>query len=147
MEVIRSSGLRRSELMRIFPEKFSKEIGEDGQTKYFVQVDKQIGKGGRGRVVECLDSKGYDYAQKAILEGKKTLFEKETFPKQMNHWYRSDFARAVYAKAVSQLPPPQKSDLYFCRGGKKGLVYDRRALAEVACTKFTFTKTAREISQ
>lgn len=118
-----SSGVRRHELAKACPDDVCDENG-----KAFVET---IGKGGKHRKIPCLNAEPLRIAMEAKAMGKERIFDH--VPKYAPiHEYRAQYAQTMYdmlARSVEEIP---QEDRYVCRGAKKGIVYDKKALAQVS---------------
>lgn len=129
VDFCRSCGLRRNEIETLKAENVYKDP-VTGAVK--VDVLKGKGKGGKARTVTCLDDTPLRLAQQALANGKEYVFD--SLPKAAPiHWYRSDFAREVYARCARDTESLSSRELYHPRGGgMDGMVFDRAALKEVS---------------
>lgn len=118
---LRGTGLRRHEAEAVRP----CDIHCSGNR---VTVDVINGKGGKRRSVTVLEAFS-DSVVKYAGSSKKPLFGRIKSHCDV-HGYRGEYAKALYeAHARAEIPP---TDRYFCRGDKKGVVYDRQAMAVVS---------------
>ena len=118
-----ATGLRRRELKAAAPYDVYEEDG-------LVYV-KTVGKGGKFRIVPCLNRDPLRIAQAAAAAGKTKIFDH--VPKYApTHMYRAQFAQTMYAQLARPLDEVPKEERYICRGTKKGIVYDRLALAQTS---------------
>lgn len=119
-------GLRRNELAHLK----SSDLKVDGD-KLYLELDGRYCKHGRARTVEVASENQDDidffkeYIQK--LDGRQRIHDAFDV-----HHYRSVYAEKLYAMKERDLNMLSSKDKYFCRGEKKGYVYDRQALAEVS---------------
>lgn len=120
----KASGLRRHELEAVTPDDVWEE---DGQTYVFVKS----GKGGKARTVPCLNSDPLRIAQNATTEGKSLIFD-HVHSHAPIHQLRADFARTAYTNIARPLEEIPLKERYICRGSKKGIIYDKIALALVS---------------
>ncbi len=118
-----ASGLRRHEVAAASPLDVSKE-----NDQVFVGT---VGKGGKYRRALCLNDEPWRIAQEAMAAGRDRIFDH--IPKYAPiHAYRAKYAQTIYdnlARPVDTIPQKER---YVCRGNKKGIVYDKKALAQVS---------------
>lgn len=118
-----ATGLRRRELKAAVPDDVYEEDG-------LVYVN-TVGKGGKFRVVPCLNREPLRIAQAAAAAGKTKIFDH--VPKYTPaHMYRAQYAQTMYAQLARPLEEIPKDERYICRGAKKGIVYDRLALIQTS---------------
>jgi hypothetical protein len=123
VEFCRSTGLRRHELEALVGNKLS--VRSDG-----VYLQDIAGKGGKIRDVRVVGD----------VELVKRLCEEAGSGKVFDHvhnacdvhGYRADYAKRVYEATKRDLSDLNKSEMFYCRGDKKGVIYDRVALEEVS---------------
>lgn len=119
----RSTGLRRSELASLKPEQL-KQVGDN----YYLIIE---GKGGRIREAPII---GGDIDMvvgkiKGTPEGEKVW---QKIPSHMDvHSYRSDYATALYKAYERNMNDIPMSEKYYCRADRKGIVFDKKAMAYV----------------
>ena len=124
-EFCRATGLRRKELVAV--RSCDIKTGKDG--KLYVQV--QQGKGGKFRSLEVLeDKKGFVLRYQS--DSKERIFD--NVPGNLDvHMYRSEYARALYNQYYNESDKKlEERNLYYCRGDKKGVVYDRDVMLKVS---------------
>jgi len=118
-----SSGLRLREIRVVAPEDVYEAEG-------YVYID-TVGKGGKFRSVRCLDDEPLRIAQVAAAEGKERIFDQ--IPKYAPmHEYRGLFAQTWYERLARPLKDIPVKERYICRGKKKGIIYDKNAMAFVS---------------
>lgn len=136
VEFCKSTGLRRAELRTLTGDKL---IQKDG--KYYIIVNRGS-KGGRYREAEVI---GNVENVKALMEraGAGKVFD--VVPSGADvHGYRSDYATAVYnkyARPIEEIPYDTihwglkcayQSQVYHCRGDKKGIKMDKMAMLKAS---------------
>lgn len=126
VDFCKSTGLRRCELSSLR----GNQLWQDGNGKYWIEIEKGQAKGGRVRdvpirgnvdlVVDLMEKAGSDKVFKSV-------------PKKMDvHHYRSVYASELYkelARPTDQIPAKER---YCCRGDLKGTWYDKKAMLEVS---------------
>ena len=125
---LRCCGLRRREITAL--KGGSLIEGDDG--KYYVKVSN--GKGGKVRTVEVI---GSPEEQEAIASRiRETADGVHVFPKPPDaldiHAYRAEYAGRFYRMIARPIEEVPREERYYCRGDKKGEVYDRKALEIVS---------------
>jgi len=125
VQLCKATGLRRHEVAALRPEDVF--LGTDGQ----VYASVRQGKGGKARTVQALNSEPLRIACKARKNGQDTVIVH--VPKYAPiHLYRREYANNLYireARAISTLP---RAEIYYCRGNKKGIAYDKAAMLHVS---------------
>lgn len=118
-----ASGLRRRELEHLR----SRDVYRDRSGNLMVHVDR--GKGGKSRDVRVYADRE---TRAMIWERARSRSDNELMWQVRSHMdvhhYRAIYAARVYrahARPIDQIP---RRDRYYCRGEKRGTVYDRRAL-------------------
>jgi hypothetical protein len=124
VEFCLSTGLRRRECKAAAPDDIWEE---DGQVYI-----KTVGKGGRHRIVTCLNDAPLKIAQAAAERGQSLIFEEGICKYCPAHEYRAQFSAALYTRLARPLDEIPLDEQYICRGSKKGVVYDKKALSVVA---------------
>lgn len=122
----KNTGLRRRELAELC----YKDIRYDyGQMEILVRN----GKGGKQRIVPVLDQAAVLSVMPDILAGDP---DSRIFPKIHSgadiHAYRAYYAAALYNRLKRPLDTLEHHQKYYCRGDKKGTVYDRQAMLIVS---------------
>ena len=120
----KATGLRRHESAKAKPG----DVWEENGQVYI----KTVGKGGRFRIVTCLNDIPLRLAQAAAERGQSLISEEGISKFCPTHEYRAQFAAAWYAQLARPLEEIPLDERYICRGSKKGVVYDKKALAAVA---------------
>lgn len=124
----RAAGLRRADFSRVYPKDFY--FNESGIL--FLHIDK--GKGGKPREI-MIDP---DYAKDVLALIKDMPLNQRIIPlgcvpkKMDEHANRRAYAQAMYyrfARPISDIP---KNERYYYRQDAKGLVLDRKAMAQVS---------------
>ena len=116
------TGLRRAELNHVRGDQF----GIDEKGNYIIRIVDNQAKGGKERIVHVLDNseKVRELCERA---GHNCVFDK--IPQSMDvHYYRGRYATNRYnslARPINEIPPNER---YYCRGDRKGEVYDRVAM-------------------
>lgn len=132
VDFCRSTGLRRAELECLTGNKLIERDGE-----YYIKVDSGS-KGGRYREAPVVGE--VDHV-KALMDraGNGKVFDKVPAAADI-HSFRSDYATRVYekyARPIEQIPYDRvnagtgrkyQSQVYHCRGDKKGTMYDKEAM-------------------
>lgn len=136
VEFCRSTGLRRAELKVLTGDKLLYKEG-----KYYIIVDRGS-KGGRYREAPAIGD----------IENVKTLMNKAGNEKVFSripegadiHGYRAEYATAIYnmhARPIEEIPYDAinmglgtlyKTEVYHCRGDKKGIKLDKLAMMEAS---------------
>lgn len=117
------TGLRRNEVEHIKGTDIKYINGEP-----FIIV--QSGKGGKQRFVEITSNKEQILDMMSKAENNK-VFGKANCKADI-HGFRSEYATELYkqlARPIDQIP---RAERYYCRGDKKGIVYDRVAMLRVS---------------
>ena len=118
-----ATGLRRHEVEKSSPD----DVWEEDGNIYV----KTVGKGGKFRIVKCLNDAPLKIAQVAEAAGQSLIFAH--VPKYAPiHEFRAQFAKILYdvvARPMEELP---RNEQYICRGKKQGIVYDKNALSVVS---------------
>jgi hypothetical protein len=123
IEFCLSTGLRRHEVEKSAP---SDVWEEDGHV-----YAKTVGKGGRFRIVKCLNDAPLKIAQAAAAAGQSLIFPH--VPKYAPiHEYRALFAKTLYGMLARPMGEIPREEQYICRGKKRGIVYDKNALSVVS---------------
>lgn len=120
----KSTGLRAHEVAKSKPGDVWEENGH-------VYV-KTVGKGGKLRVVTCLDDIPLRIAREAAARGQSLIFEEGVCKAAPVHEYRAQFAAALYTRLARPLEEIPLNERYNCRGSKRGVTYDKKALSAVA---------------
>lgn len=119
-----SSGLRRHEIAKACPD----DVREEANGEVYVET---VGKGGKFRKAPCLTAEPLRIAMEAKALGKEKIFD--SIPKYSPiHEFRAQYAQAMYdmlARPVDEIPQKER---YACRGDKRGVVYDKKAMAQVS---------------
>lgn len=119
-----SSGLRRHEMAKACPD----DVREEANGEVYVET---VGKGGKYRKAPCLTAEPLRIAMEAKALGKEKIFD--SIPKYAPiHEFRAQYAQAMYdmlARPIDEIP---KKEQYACRGDKRGVVYDKKAMAQVS---------------
>lgn len=102
-----------------------------------------VGKGGKYREIPIIGQYKNDIVERMQVAGDNKVWER--VPSHMDvHGYRADYANALYnaiARPIDQIPfdtinkgtgRPYQSEVYHCRGDKKGVCYDKRAMEIVS---------------
>ena len=114
-----STGLRRRELEALR----GSQMTTDGKN-VFLHI--RNGKGGKERRIEVVGDK------KLVYDMCKRAGEGKVFPRVHNgadiHFYRGNYAKAIYHKYARDINTLQKHEKYHCRGDMKGQVFDREAM-------------------
>lgn len=123
IDYCKGTGLRRHELAAIKPEHIRSYKG-----KVYVIVMK--GKGGKKRFVEVLDEYK-DHVTKCHQVETNRVFQ--NIPQNIDiHSYRAWFACQWYKKLERPLDQLTVKQKYYCRGDKKKVVYDKKAMVKVS---------------
>lgn len=121
----RSCGLRRSEAAALRADDVTRRL--DGT----VLVRVRSGKGGKARTVTALNDTPARLAEKAAAEGRARVIEH--IPSRAPiHAYRAEFAQALYDREARDASALSVKEQYRCRGERRGMVYDRQAMAVVS---------------
>lgn len=126
VDFCKAAGLRRHELEALK----KSDISPDGKTIFV-----RRGKGGKPRTVPVIKGRS-DAVVKAAERCQKDddiVFTRSDLPARMPiHKYRAEYAKAQYkllARAVEDIP---RRERYICRRDKAGVIYDKKAMAEVS---------------
>jgi len=115
-----SSGLRCHEIAKACPD----DVREETNGEVYVET---VGKGGKYRKAPCLTAEPLRIAMEAKAIGKEKIFD--SIPKYAPiHEFRAQYAQAMYdmlARPIDEIP---KKEQYACRGDKRGVVYDKKAM-------------------
>ena len=118
-----STGTRRHELAALTGDC----LQQDEQGNYHIFI--KSGKGGRPRLAPVVGTK--PQVQNVVTLCNRAG-EGKVFPKIHNgadiHHFRAIYAERVYKSQARPVVTLQSSERYYCRGSKKGIVYDRQAL-------------------
>ena len=91
-----------------------------------VLIHVQNGKGGKERLVEVVGHKQH------VINLCKRAGSGKVFPTVHNgadiHYYRANYAKAIYNKYARNLGMLERHEKYYCRGDMKGQVFDRKAM-------------------
>ena len=118
-----ATGLRRHEVEKSSPD----DVWEEDGNIYV----KTVGKGGRFRIVKCLNDAPLKIAQAAAAAGHDLIFGH--VPKYAPiHAYRAQFAKTLYEMVARPVDEILSEERYICRGEKKGTIYDKNALSVVS---------------
>lgn len=134
-KMLRATGCRRSELLRLRKEDFRKQVDEDGRETGCLEVFKR-GKGGIKRW--CLVNPKYngfvtDFLKNAVTypyAGEERLFQKNDVPKEGIHSLRSVYACDLYHYFLAN--GYSTGEIYHCRKELAGHSYDKGILKEVS---------------
>lgn len=120
VQFARQTGLRRSELAALTGRDL--KLDEIGRVCVYVRR----GKGGRQRLAPVIGN--VEHVKHLMDEaGDGKIFD--SVPSGMDvHSYRREYAQAMYNALERDLSGLQRSEKYYCRGDKKGRIYDREAL-------------------
>ena len=114
-----ATGLRRRELEALR----GSQMTFKGD-KVFIHV--KNGKGGKERLVEVVKD------ERLVKDMCERAGEGKVFPRVHGsadiHFYRGNYAKAIYRKYARDINKLEKHEKYYCRGDMKGQVYDRRAM-------------------
>lgn len=117
-------GLRRHELEALFTENILIEGNQ-------VLIEVVQGKGGKRRTVEVFEE--YQDFIKAFHNDEKQQLVFEKVPKNLDiHSFRAHFACEWYKQLARPLDSLASNQKYYCKGDRKGVVYDRKAMLEVS---------------
>lgn len=120
----RATGLRRHELAQIRGINYRMKAGD-----LYVIVNK--GKGGKYREIPVY--RGY---KDRVIQIMKEAGDSFIFPEVPNgmdvHSYRAEFATEMYRRLARPRWDIPAKDRYYCRGDRKGVVLDKRAMLEVS---------------
>lgn len=126
VEFCKGTGLRVSEIRMLKKE----NIFYDGNT---LVVFVEQGKGGKCRlvpVIEKYEKRVFEMSKEIRSDGERVFKEGKIPRRAPVHKYRAMYAKAQYERLARKEIP--KSDRYVCRKDKAGIVYDKKALAEVS---------------
>ena len=117
-------GLRRHELEAHYTENIIVEADK-------VYIEVLQGKGGKRRTVQVLP-KYKDYIGSFYKDEEKQLvFDK--IPQNLDiHSFRADFACEWYKLLARPLDSLASNQKYYCKGDRKGVIYDRKAMMTVS---------------
>ncbi|MGI6128386.1 MAG: hypothetical protein ACOYEF_15855 [Planifilum sp.] len=123
VEFCRSTGLRRDELRQLE----GRDIRQRGED-VFIHV--RHGKGGREREVQVYST---PEVKREIVEHARSIGPHDRYFDSINtnadiHHYRADFAARVYHEHARPLENLSREEKYYCRGDRKGEVFDREAM-------------------
>lgn len=126
VDFAKNTGLRRSEMERAKPSDIyqNKKSGN-----YYIRT---IGKGGRKRNALILEPSRI----LEIVHGKdpdQPIF-KRVHSNMDVHGYRAHYASSLYRALTRNIDEIPEKERYRCRGDKKGIVYDRKAMAIVSAS-------------
>lgn len=133
---VQATGCRKGELMRLRPEDIRK--GSDGYYEVYRRCKGGI-KGWRPTVKALQDAiddmlsyKNQNPASMSMDKnnGEKRLFSRAEYDRINVHAYRGDYAKALYAEYCSE--GRGSGVMYYCRGARRGEVYDRGVLSLVS---------------
>lgn len=114
-----ATGLRRRELEALR----GSQMTVEGKNVFLYIKN---GKGGKKRRIEVVGDK------KLVYDMCKRAGEGKVFPRVHNgadiHFYRGNYAKAIYHKYARDINTLQKHEKYHCRGDMKGQVFDREAM-------------------
>lgn len=115
----RATGLRRNELTTL---KGDQLVNVNGL--YYLRIE---GKGGRVRTSPIIGEHTEEVISKCKSAGHDLVWNH--VPSHMDvHSYRSDYATAIYLSYERDLSTLTKKEKYYCRGDRKGTVFDRTAM-------------------
>lgn len=118
----RSTGLRRSELATLRPEALRCLDKDKG---YYYLVIK--GKGGRVREAPIIGS--VSAVVHRIQQTAPGALVWDHVPSHMDvHSYRAEYATAIYSMTARDVHTLPRSEVYYCRGERKGKAFDKRAM-------------------
>lgn len=125
----RCTGLRRAELSAIT----GKDISIVGDKMYvYVHVDT---KGGRERIAPIMpvSQEERDIIARIVHDHRDGSRLWDYVPNGMDvHSYRAEYATRVYLDRAMPLDKLDRSDKYYCRGDRRGVVYDRSAMLDAS---------------
>lgn len=125
VDFCRSTGLRRREVAAVRGCDLRMINGE-----YYIHV--RNGKGGKERDVLILDSSVVDFVQDRRKEAPgRPLFAYVSSNADI-HGYRAEYAQRLYNRIARPIEEISVAERYYCRGDKKGIVYDRDAMLAVS---------------
>lgn len=138
VEFCRSTGLRRHELEALRGSKLrcpGDAVRVDGQARFVVPDGKMYlegiaGKGGRVRTVEVVGDQ--ELVARMCREAGSGLVWGRVHNACDVHAYRADYCGRVYRAYARELDGLEHGEKYFCRGDKKGVVYDRQAMKKAS---------------
>ena len=91
-----------------------------------VYLSIENGKGGKKRLVEVVKH------ERLVKDMCERAGSGKVFPKVHSsadiHFYRGNYAKAIYHKYARDISKLEKHEKYFCRGDMKGQVFDREAM-------------------
>ncbi len=116
-----STGLRRRELEALK----GSDLVQKGDKTY---LHVQNGKGGKKRYVEVLEGGRSLVRNMCERAGTGNVFPRVHSDADI-HFYRGNYAKALYHKYARDLKTLDRSEKYYCRGDMKGKIYDRQAMA------------------
>lgn len=129
VDFCKGTGLRRHELLSLKPTAYV-----EAENKAFVYVES--GKGGKPRYAYVLPEYQERVRlcfQNALISGKKTVFAKGDIKVRMPvHHYRAIYAQEFYKKICRPINQVPRTERYYCRKDKAGLVFDKKALLNVS---------------
>lgn len=121
-----NTGLRRRELAEL---RYKDIMYEYGQMDIFVRN----GKGGKQRIVPVLDPDEVLRLRPDLLSGdpEARVWDKIHSGADI-HGYRADYATTLYKRLERPLDTLKRTQKYYCRGDRKGTVFDRAAMLQVS---------------
>ncbi len=120
VDFCRATGLRRSEVASLSP----KDVYKASDGRIMVSVN---GKGGRERILPCLNEKPLQMALEAISEGRSRVIDH--IPNRTPcHVYRAEYAQGLY----NSIEKNGVEGFYRCKGTRYGDIYDKQAMKEVS---------------
>jgi hypothetical protein len=120
VDFCKATGLRRHELPLLKPE----NLHFDETTGEYSLVDVE-GKGGRLRDCPILSKEAAEIIRNTPA-GKKVWGK---IPSRADiHSYRADYCKTIYNQHARPFDEIPKADRYYCRGDRKGIVYDKQAM-------------------
>lgn len=120
IDFCKSTGLRRSEVTSLRGSQLIERPGEG----FFIFVK---GKGGRCREAPIIGDHISDIVDRMKSAGEGKVWDR--IPSHADiHSYRAEYAGEIYKEHVRDLASLSRHEKYFCRGDKRGIVYDREAM-------------------